>query len=291
MNELPEIKSLTIPTEVTRRGFMVTSLATGFALAAGPVQAAAIMTDTAGLTAGEVKIPVKNGEIPGYRAMPAKGEPFPTVLVIQEIFGVHEHIKDICRRLAKAGYYAVAPELYARAGDASKYKMNEIPKLFGEIVMKTPDPQVNSDLDDTAAWANSEGKADTDRLAVTGFCWGGRATLLYAAHNPKLKAAVAWYGHVARKFAPQDAMVPLEQAGKIKVPLLGLYGAKDDGIPVEDVKKLEAALKANGTKCEFVIYPDAGHAFNADYRPSYNEAAAKDGWKRMLAWFKANGVA
>jgi carboxymethylenebutenolidase len=291
MTELPEIKSLIIPTDMSRRGFMVTSLATGFALAAGPVQAAAIMTDTKGLTAGEVKIPVKDGHIPGYRAMPAAGGPFPTVLVIHEIFGVHEHIKDICRRLAKVGYFAVAPELYARQGDASKYKMSEVPKLFAEIVMKTPDPEVMSDLDATAAWAKTTGSADTARMAVTGFCWGGRATLLYAAHNPNLKAAVAWYGHVMRKMAPQGAMVPFEQVSKMRVPLLGLYGAEDKGIPPADVKKLEAALKAQGTKCEFVIYPGAGHAFNADYRPSYREGPAKDGWKRMLAWFKANGVA
>src|SRR3954451_318025 len=180
--------------DFTRRGFVVTSLATGFALAVQPVSGQTIATDTTGLEAGEVKIPVKDGEIPAYRAMPASGGPFPVVLVVQEIFGVHEHIKDICRRFAKLGYLAVAPELYARQGDVSP--MKEIPDIISKVVSKVPDTQVMSDLDATVAWAKGTGKADTMKLGLTGFCWGGRIAWLYAAHNPNLKAAVAWYGRV-----------------------------------------------------------------------------------------------
>jgi len=294
MNEIlhPHLQSLMPKTELTRRGFVVTSLASGFALAAGPVQASVIKTDTSGLVAGEVKIPTKDGQIPGYRAMPAGGGPFPTVLVVQEIFGVHEHIKDICRRLAKVGYFAVAPELYARQGDASKYTMRQVSKLFKEVVLKKSDRETASDLDATVVWAGTTGKADVARLGITGFCWGGRATLVYATHNPNLKAAVPWYGHITRAMNPNNPIIPLAHAAKIKAPVLGLYGAQDKGIPVKDVRALEAALKAAGNrKSQFVVYPDAGHAFNADYRPSYREGPAKDGWKRMLAWFKANGVA
>ena len=292
MTEIPLLKSLLPAPELSRRGFVATSLATGFALAAGPVQASVVKTDTKGLTAGEVSIPTGNGNIPGYRAMPASGGPFPTVLVIQEIFGVHEHIKDICRRFAKLGYFAVAPEMFARQGDASKYSMQEIRKLFGEVVLKKPDPEILSDLDATAAWAKGTGKADTARMAVTGFCWGGRATLLYAAHNPNLKAAIAWYGHITRKMNPDGGMVALDLAPKIRVPLLGLYGAQDRGIPVADVKKMERALRDEGkSRFEFIVFPDAGHAFYADYRPSYREGPAKAGWKRMLEWMKEHGAA
>jgi carboxymethylenebutenolidase len=294
MNEMlhPQLQSLLPKAELTRRGFVVTSLASGFALAAGPVQASVIRTDAKGLVAGAVTIPTSDGQIPGYRAMPAAGGPFATVLVVQEIFGVHEHIKDICRRLAKAGYFAVAPELYARQGDASKYTMRQVGKLFREVVLKKSDRETASDLDAAVAWAKSTGKADVAKLAITGFCWGGRATLVYATHNPNLRAAVPWYGHISRAMNPNDPIIPLKHAARIKAAVLGLYGAQDRGIPVKDVRALEAALKAAGnTKSQFVVYPDAGHAFHADYRPSYREGPAKDGWKRMLAWFKAHGVA
>jgi carboxymethylenebutenolidase len=274
--------------DLTRREFVVTSLATGFALAVQPVSADTITTDANGLVAGEVKIPVGDEQIPAYRAMPDKGGPFPVVLVVQEIFGVHEHIKDLCRRLAKAGYLAVATEMYARQGDVSKLKdFQEILK----IVAKVPDSQVMSDLDATAAWAKKTGKGDTGKLAVTGFCWGGRIVWLYAAHNPDLKAGVAWYGRLAGKGDDLHPKHPLDVVASLKAPVLGLYGGKDQGIPLSDVEKMRDALKDAGKPGEIVAYPDAGHGFNADYRPGYNKEAAQDGWKRMLEWFKKNGAA
>jgi carboxymethylenebutenolidase len=272
----------------TRRGFVVTSLASGFALAAHPVSAEPITTDTNGLDAGEVKVPVADGTIPAYRAMPAQGGPFPTVLVVQEIFGVHEHIQDLCRRLAKAGYYAIAPELYARQGNPAG--ISDIQELIKTIVSKVPDSQVMSDLDAAVAYAKSSGKADTTRLAVTGFCWGGRIVWLYAAHSPSLKAAVAWYGSIDRPRTELEPKYPIDLAADLKAPVLGLYGGADTGIPVESVEKMQAACKQAGKTCEMKIYPDAPHGFNADYRPSYRAEAAKDGWARMLAWFKEHGV-
>jgi carboxymethylenebutenolidase len=265
----------------------MTSLATGFALSVQPVSAEAIHTDATGLEAGEVKVPVKDGTIPAYRAMPDKGGPFPTVLVVQEVFGVHEHIKDLCRRLAKLGYFAIAPELYARQGDPSKY--TDIPTLISEVVNKVPTEQVMSDLDATEADAKSTGKADTSKLAVTGFCWGGFATWMYAAHNPDLKAAVAWYG-VDRKINDIVPTNPVDIAGQIKCPVLALYGGQDQSIPPDIVEKRQAACKAAGKTCEVKVYPDAPHGFNADYRPSYRPDDAKDGWARILAWFKEHGV-
>jgi len=242
-----------------------------------------IVTDTQGLTAGEVKIPAKGGEMPAYRAMPAGRSGLATVLVVQEVFGVHEHIKDMCRRFAKAGFLAVAPELYARQGDPSKY--TDIGKLMSELVAKVPDAQVLDDLDSTAAWAAKNGGAAA-KLAVTGFCWGGRIVWMYAAHNPKLNAGVAWYGVVARAFTPGDKSA-LEVVSQIKAPVLGLYGGADQGIPTDSVEKMRDALKAAGNNgCEFVVYPDTPHGFNADYRPSYRKEAAEDGWKRCLAWFR-----
>ena len=273
----------------SRRGFVATSLATGFALSVQPVSAEAIHTDATGLEAGEVKVPVKDGTIPGYRAMPDKGGPFPTVLVVQEIFGVHEHIQDLCRRLAKAGYYAIAPDLYARQGDPSK--ISDIQELIKTIVSKVPDAQVMSDLDATEAYAKSTGKADTAKLAVTGFCWGGGIVWRYAAHNPALKAAVAWYGPIDRPRTELQPKYPIDLAADLKAPVLGLYGGADTGIPVESVERMRAACKAAEKTCEIVIYPDTPHGFNADYRPSYRAEAAKDGWAKMLAWFKENGVA
>ncbi len=242
-------------TKISRRAFVVGSLAAGFALAVMPVSAETITTDSNGLVAGEVKIPVEGGEIPAYRAMPATGGPFPTVLVVHEIFGVHEHIKDICRRLAKLGYFAVAPLLYSREG------------------------------------AKSTGKAYTTKLGITGFCWGGRQVWLYAAHNPGVKAGVAWYGPLQIPTSDLRPKNPIDLASQINAPVLGLYGGADQGIPVAQIEQMRAALKVAGKKSEIVIYPDTPHGFNADYRPSYRPQAAKDGWKRLQAWFHQNGVA
>jgi carboxymethylenebutenolidase len=283
-----QIKSLVARTDFSRRGFVVTTLASGFALAVSPVMAQTVITtDSNGLTAGEVKIKVADGTIPAYRAMPAKGGPFPVVLVVQEIFGVHEHIKDVCRRLAKLGYLAVAPALYAREGDV--IGMTDMSQIMA-VVAKVPDKQVMSDLDATASWAGHN-KGDSKRMAVTGFCWGGRITWLYAEHNPHLKAATAWYGPLNRPTTAMTPSNPPDGLKELKVPVLGLYGAADQGIPVADVEKMRDALKATGKPAEFVIYPDTPHGFNADYRPSYRAEAAKDGWKRMLAWFKQHGAA
>ena len=282
------LTSLLPSAALTRRGFVVTSLAAGFALATQPVSAETIVTDSNGLTVGEVKIPVSDGEIPGYRAMPAEGGPFATILVVQEVFGVHEHIKDICRRLAKAGYFAVAPALYARQGDVTKMSnMDDVMK----VVAKVPEPEVASDLDATVAWAGTTGKADVAKLGVTGFCWGGRQVWLYAAHNPRVKAAVAWYGPLQRPKSEMTPVDPIDAAPQLKVPVLGLYGGADDGIPMTQIQAMQDALKAAGSPSEIVVYPDTPHGFNADYRASYRPEQAKDGWKRLLAWFRDHGVA
>ena len=226
----------------SRRGFLVTSLGTGFALAAGPISAQTITTDTKGLDTAEVMVPTADGDMPAYRAMPATGGPFATILVVQEIFGVHEHIKDICRRLAKAGYFAIAPELYARQGDPSKYE--DIPRLVAEVVSKVPDSQVIADLDATVVYARSTGKGDPNRLAITGFCWGGRPVWLYAAHNSRLKAAVSWYGPIDRPRTDLQPKYPIDLAADLKCPVLGLYGGADQGIPLESVDRMAAASKA-----------------------------------------------
>lgn len=272
----------------SRRDVMRSAVGTGFAAAVLPVMAQSVIkTDSAGLTVGEVTIPVGDFKMPAYRAAPAGASGLPVVLVISEIFGVHEHIADVARRLAKAGYMAIAPELFVRQGDAGSY--GEIGKLISEVIAKVPDAQVAADLDATVAWAKTQG-GDTNRLGITGFCWGGRSTLMYAAHNPAVKAAVAWYGPVARSYHPGDKTA-LEVADRIRAAVLGLYGAADGGIPNDTVEKMRDALKAAGhAKSEFVLYPDTPHAFHADYRPSYRKAAAEDGWKRCLAWFKANGL-
>ena len=273
---------------LNRRAFAITGLATGFALAVQPISAASITTDAAGLETGEAKIPVSDGEIPAYWARPAKGTKLGTILVVQEIFGVHEWIKDVCRRFAKEGYFAVAPALYARQGDPSKY--TDIQLLVTEIVSKVDDNTVMTDLDATAKWAAANG-GDTSRLAVTGFCWGGRITWLYTAHNPATKAGVAWYGHMVRREGNTQPKHPAEVAGDIRGRVLGLYGGLDKGIQQSQIDAMRAALKAaSDTKSEIVVYPGADHGFLADYRPNYNEAAAKDGWARCLKWFKANGV-
>jgi carboxymethylenebutenolidase len=286
-SENPDLLSLLPRIDLTRRAMIVTSLATGFALAVQPVSAQTITTSSDGLTTGEVKIPTADGDIPAYRAMPATGGPFPVVLVVQEVFGVHEHIKDICRRFAKAGYFAVAAELFARQGDVSK--INDVKDIM-PIVALVPDSQVMSDLDATVAWAKGTGKADIARLGITGFCWGGRIVWLYAAHNPKLHAGVAWYGPLNRNTTALQPQHPLNIAGELKAPVLGLYAGQDKGIPASDIEMMRDALKKARPKTQIIVYPDAQHGFNADYRPSYNGADAQDGWKRMLAWFSEHGV-
>lgn len=276
--------------EITRRNFLITStLAAGFALAIQPIFAQVITTDTQGLVAGEVKIPVPDGVIPAYRAMPATGDNFPVVLVVQEIFGVHEHIQDICRRFAKLGYLAIAPEMFARQGDVSK--LSDVQEIISKVVSKVPDAQVMSDLDATVSWAKKSSKGNTDKLAITGFCWGGRITWLYSAYNPNVKAGVAWYGRLMSASTPLTPKHPVDIAADLKVPVLGLYGGKDDGIPLSTVEQMSQSLKMGNNDSEIIIYPDAPHAFNADYRPSYRKEAAEDGWKRLQAWFKKYGVA
>ena len=274
--------------DFTRRDFIVTVLAAGFAAAVRPIAAQTVIhTDSQGLFAGEVRIPVSGGQMPAYRAMPDKGTNFPVVLVVQEIFGVHEHIRDICRRLAKLGYLAVAPELFARQGDVSK--MTNVQEIIKNVVAKVPDEQVMSDLDATAAWASAN-NGNGAKLGITGFCWGGRIVWLYAAHNRKLKAAVAWYGRLTGDLDALHPRQPLYLVKSLKVPVLGLYGADDQNIPLEIVKMMQDDLKAARSPSEIVIYPAAPHGFNADYRPSYRPAAAQDAWKRMQEWFKKHGV-
>jgi len=275
-------------TSVTRREFVAGSLAAGFALAVQPVAAQTmITTDTTGLTAGEVKITTANGDIPAYRAMPAGGKALATILVVQEIFGVHEHIKDVCRRFAKAGYLAIAPEMYYRQGDVSKLKDNK--EIFAVVVSKVPDAQVMSDLDAAVAWAAKNG-GDGKRLGITGFCWGGRITWLYTAHNKNVKAGVAWYGRLVGDATEMTPKHPLDVVDQINAPVLGLYGGADAGIPNDTVDRMNAALKEKGKPSMIHLYPDTPHAFHADYRPSYRKAQADDGWKRATEWFKKNGV-
>lgn len=273
----------------SRRGFMMTGLISGFTLATTVVHGQTVTTDSKGLVAGEVKIPTADGDLPGYRAMPEGAGPFPIVLVVEEIFGVHEYIKDICRRFAKLGYCAVAPELYARLGDLSK--MTDAQVIVRDVISKAPDATLLSDLDATTKWATSQSKGDGARLGITGFCRGGRAVWLYAAHNPQLKAAVAWYGPLGGTPTAIQPKTAAEVVGDLKAPVLGLYGGADAGIPVASVEKQRDAAKAAGKTVEIVIFPDTPHGFHADYRPSYRKAQAEDGWARMLAWFKRYGVA
>lgn len=291
MKHLPdsEFDSLLPPLALTRRGFIVTSLASGFALAAGPVAAqTAIKTDQDGLVAGEINIPVTDGQIPAYRAAPEGKTGLPVILVIQEIFGVHEYIKDVCRRLAKEGYLAIAPEMYSRQGDPSKFK--DTASLISQVVNKVPDAQVMSDLDAAVAWAAKNG-GDSSNIGITGFCWGGRITWLYAAHNPDLKAGVAWYGRLVGNTDPLHPAHPVDVAEKLNAPVLGLYGGKDAGITQDSIDAMKAELakgSAAAKSSEFVVYPEAPHAFHADYRPSYRKDDAQDGWKRALSWFQTH---
>ncbi|WP_294257263.1 dienelactone hydrolase family protein [uncultured Comamonas sp.] len=266
-------------------------LGVGYACAAGPVMAqTAISTPVDGLTAGEVRIDVQGFKLPAYRAMPAGKRNLPVVLVISEIFGVHDYIADTCRRLARAGYLAIAPDLFVRQGDPMAYA--EMARLMSEVIAKVPDAQVMADLDAAVQWAGGQG-GDVRKLAITGFCWGGRITWLYAAHAP-LKAGVAWYGRLQGNRNDLQPSHPLDLAAQLKAPVLGLYGGKDTGIPLESVEAMKAALKTGSAAArasEFVVFPEAPHAFHADYRPSYREQAAQDGWTRMLTWFNQHGVA
>ena len=277
--------------DTARRAFLKSTLAAGFALAVQPVSAQPITTSAEGLVAGEVKVPSLGVDIPAYRAMPAGDGPFPTMLVIQEIFGVHEHIKDVCRRFARLGYYAIAPELYARQGDPATADIQTIVK---EIVPKVPDAQVMSDLDNTVAFAKASGHADTTRLGATGFCWGGRIIWLYAAHSKDLKAAVAFYGILGGPASPPSPLKPtnpIDICSTITTPVLGLYGGHDDNISPALIAQMGDELKKSGAPSTIVVYPDTPHGFFADYRPSYRKEAATDAWARLLAHFKAHGVA
>ena len=293
MTDNADFDSLVPPAlPLNRRGFMVTALGAGFALAVQPVMAqTAITTPTDGLLAGEISVPTADGAMPAYRAQPAKGGDFPVILVVQEIFGVHEHIKDICRRLARLGYQAIAPELYARQGDPRQY--SAIPDILAKVVSKVPDSQVMRDLDACVAWARNNG-GDSARLGITGFCWGGRITWLYAAHNPGVKAGVAWYGRLVGAAGEMTPKHPLDIAGELKAPVLGLYGGLDQGIPLDTVDRMRAALAAAGNQASqsssIHVYDNAPHAFNADYRTSYRKEEADDGWRRMQLWFTQYGV-
>ena len=280
----------------SRRRVIQVGLGVGYAAATLPVMSqTAVKTSAEGLTAGEVTIDVAGFKMPAYRAQPTGKTDLPVVLVLSEIFGVHEYIADTARRFARQGYLAIAPELFVRQGDAQSY--GEMSKLISEVISKVPDAQVLGDLDAAVAWAGANG-GNTDKLGVTGFCWGGRQTWLYAAHNPKVKAGVAWYGRLVGEPTPLGPKNPLDQVAQLKAPVLGLYGGADTGIPLDTVDRMKAALADAGAKgsaaaraSSFVVYPDAPHAFHADYRPSYRKEAADDGWQRALAWFKQHGVA
>jgi carboxymethylenebutenolidase len=272
---------------LARRGLMMTGLISGFTLAVERVEAQTITTDTAGLDAGDTKIPTSEGELPAYYARPAKGSNFPIVIVNEEIFGVHEHIADICRRLAKAGYLAVATEYYARIGDLSK--MTDSATIFKDVINKAPDARYLADVDATITWAGKN-KGDVNHVATTGFCRGGRQVWLIAENNKRVKAAVAWYGPVLSATSDIQPKTATDMADKLNCPLLGLYGGQDTAIKVADVNAAEEKATMAGKIVKIVIYPDAPHGFNADYRPSYRKDAADDGWQRMLAWFAKYGV-
>ena len=281
--------NLLIGVPVARRSIVMTLVA-GFTLATGPLNAATIVTDTDGLDAGQVSIPVSDGFIPAYRARPKGKTDAPVILVVHEIFGVHEHIRDICRRFAKLGYYAVATSLYARFGDAGKYDMDHIQGLLTDIVGKVPDSEVMGDLDSTVAFAKSEG-ADVSRLGITGFCWGGRIVWLYTAHNPKVKAGVAWYGPLSGTTNELRTHTAIDLAPDIKAPVLGLYAGLDKNITAADIDAMRnALLQAGNSASRIDVFPDAQHGFFADYRDSYNEKDAHIAWANAVKWFADNGV-
>src|SRR5215470_4214341 len=290
---MPDVEGLARQVDpLSRRGFFMTAsaaAAAGYTLAAGPVRADAITTDTAGLTAGEVKVRVGDGEMPAYFARPAGVTNPPVILVAMEIFGLHEYIKDVTRRLGKLGAFAVAPDYYFRKGE-DLTKITDIPKLM-PIVNTKPDAELFADLDATVAWAKSQG-GDTNRLGIMGFCRGGRTVWEYAAHNKDLKAAVAFYGSLVDPDAQKAIWPksPTQLASEVKAPVLGLYGEADQGIPVAQVEAMKSALQGAGKTFEFKIYPGAPHGFHADYRPSYRKEAADDAWQQMTAWFKKHKV-
>ncbi len=273
---------------LSRRDFMVTSLASGFALASGALHAQAIQTDAKGLTAGEVSVPVAGGSIPAYRAMPVNGKNLPVLLVIQEIFGVHEHIKDVCRRYAKQGYYAIAPEMFARQGDVSK--MTDINAILTEVVAKVPDAQVMADLDATLAYAKASGSANASRVGIVGYCWGGRTVWLYAAHNPAIKAGVAYYGLLSGMTSPIKPKDPVDIAETLKVPVLGLYAGLDTYIPQDVVQQMRGRLAKGASGSEVLVFPGVNHGFNADYRPTYDRTAAEYASKLASDWLKDHGA-
>jgi carboxymethylenebutenolidase len=273
---------------VNRRGFIKTALGTGFAAAVLPVSAQSVIkTDSDGLSVGQFSVNVDGQDVPVYRAQPEGKKNPPVILVISEIFGVHEYIADVARRFAKLGYLALAPNLFIRQGDPSK--VQSIAELQKEIISKVPDAQVMRDLDAVVAWAKDNG-GNVDKLGITGFCWGGRITWLYSAYNPKIKAGVAWYGRLVGDSTTLTPKHPIDIAPTLKTPVLGLYGMQDTGIPVTSVEQMKEALAKGKSKSEFVVFKNSGHAFHADYRPSYVEADAKEGWKLCVDWFKKHGV-
>ena len=273
---------------LTRRHFIAASLASGFALASEPLFAQAIRTDSAGLLAGEIRIPVAGGDIPAYRAVPAGKGPFPVVVVVQEIFGVHEYIQDVCRRLAKRGYYAVAPDLFVRHGDVSA--MTDIPAILKDVVSRVPDAQVMADIDATVAHVTTDRRAKASRLGIIGFCWGGRTVWLYAQHNPKVKAGVAYYGLLDGMKSDIKPVDPVDIGATLKVPVLGLYAGMDGFVPAATVDRMRSEIDASGSGSQIIVFPNVNHGFHADYRPTYNAAAAQYGWKLTLDWLKERGV-
>ncbi|MDD2546644.1 MAG: dienelactone hydrolase family protein [Burkholderiaceae bacterium] len=272
----------------SRRGFVMTSLASGFAVASQPVLAQAIATDTKGLVAGEVKVPTTDGQIPAYVARPAKPGKHPVILVVQEIFGVHEHIKDMCRRFAKQGYYAIAPEMFARQGDVSK--MTDIGAILSDVVAKVPDAQVCADLDAAVAFARASGHANAERVGLVGYCWGGRTAWIYALHNPRLKAAVAYYGLLDGMKSPIKPRDPVEFGAEIKVPVLGLYSGIDAFVRPDVIAQMRGGIAQSGSGSEIVVFPNVNHGFNADYRPTYDKTAATYAAKLTRDWLKDHGV-
>ncbi len=276
-------------TQWSRREFVAGMLAGGFALAVQPVSAETIITDTRGLVDGVVELPSPDRPIPAYHAMPETGGPFPVVVVVHEIFGVHEHIRDLCRRLAKVGYFAVAPQLFVRQGEVAG--LSDIQQILKEVVSRAPDAQVMSDLDATIGWCEAHGRADANQTGITGFCWGGRITWMYCAHNPAVKAGVAWYGRLVGEANALRPRNPVDIAPTLTVPVLGLYGGADAGIPPATIEAMRNALEKGKSDSEIIVYEGAPHAFVADYRASYRKEAAADGWGRMLAWFRRYGVA
>lgn len=270
---------------VSRRQFLASgAVVAGYAIAARPVLAEAIQTGADGLVTGTAEIPAAGGAMPAYFAAPEGVAAPPAVLVVHEIFGVHEYIRDICRRLAHEGYFAVAPDLYQRQGDVSKKR--EVSAIIDEVVSRVPDEQVMGDLDATVAWLAAEGRADTTRTFITGFCWGGRIVWLYCAHAPTVRAGAAWYGRLEGAERPETPKHPVDLAERDLAPVLGLYGTEDSGISLESVERMRSRLNAAEKDSEIILFPGAPHGFHADYRGSYRALAASEGWRRMLQWFR-----